>query len=444
MSTEHRLFRGWLPAASNGQSRHLTTESKSRRVLLVLPPALPHAFLSILLTTLFGTCQSPTITILSAPVLSAVAAGVRSALVIDIGWSETVITGVFEYREINWCRSVRAGKLLLQQMNAFLVKELEKARKESRALKSNDLKDEFATYVSFEETEDVQTRFAWCRNFSKLKGSADQNDLNSPTDDKVQNSDTILVPLQSPEPPVTLEIPFSTFAEPTEAALFAHEEGDDGFPDDEELPLGLLAYRALLSLPIDARAVCMSRIMVVGGGSHIPGIKRRIIDEVAALVAERGWEKVSRRKLANSKRNLDRTPVAEKAAHVSDSGPELQSATKSDDVNGIMQYPASAEFEADTITKELSRIKAKGSKPFTQGVVRGIESLGPWAGASIVANLKVKGVVEIEKDRFLQQGLSGGSRGVEPSVVPRETGFGSGTTKTGTGDRSSWTLGVWA
>ncbi len=50
-------------------------DPRVRRVLLVLPPAFPHALLSIILTTLFGTFQCPGISLFSAPVLSAVAAG---------------------------------------------------------------------------------------------------------------------------------------------------------------------------------------------------------------------------------------------------------------------------------------------------------------------------------------------------------------------------------
>jgi hypothetical protein len=41
-----------------------------------------------------------------------------------------------------------------------------------------------------------------------------------------------------------------------------------------------------------------------------------------------------------------------------------------------------------------------------QGDVRGVEPLGAWAGASLVASLKVDATFEIKRDDFLKHGLS--------------------------------------
>ena len=42
--------------------------------------------------------------------------------------------------------------------------------------------------------------------------------------------------------------------------------------------------------------------------------------------------------------------------------------------------------------------------------VRGVETLGAWAGASLVASLRIKGVHEVEREEWLKHGLrSGGS-----------------------------------
>lgn len=428
--------------------RHLAVEPRSRRVLLVLPPALPHALLSTILATLFSNFQCPNITILSSPVLNTIAAGVRSSLVIDIGWSETVITGVFEFREIQCRRSVRAGKMLLQEMAKVLAREVEKIRENNGTAKNHGI------HITFEETEEVLTRFAWCRGLKEAENyqahmEEDQPAIFKPANGETEHESlestgaTVSLPLQSTEPPTVLHKPFDYFANPVETVFFKQESLNGGTPDDEELPLGSLAYKALSSLPIDARAVCMSRIIMTGGYSHIPGLKRRILDEVARFVEERGWEKVPKQveKSKSSASGLARTSPVTQQPVSADVLSEPEANSGSVDATALSQ--GLEELDIDPITRELNGVKAKGAKPFPHGSIRGIESLGAWAGASILAGLKIKGIVEVEKDKFLQHGLWGAGRGVHSSVETRKSSMASGTTK-GAGNRSSWNLGAWA
>jgi hypothetical protein len=60
-----------------------------------------------------------------------------------------------------------------------------------------------------------------------------------------------------------------------------------------------------------------------------------------------------------------------------------------------------------------------------------------------LATLKIKGFVEVEREKFLSHGLAGAHRDVDISVVPQRQSYGSGVLKTA-GDRSSWTLAGWA
>src|SRR5271167_4839021 len=101
-------------------NRYLLIDSRPRKMALVLPSALPRPLLSSILDTIFNNFQSPTISLLSAPVLATVAAGLRAALVVDIGWAETVVNSIYEYREVQCRRSIRASKLLGQEMLKLL------------------------------------------------------------------------------------------------------------------------------------------------------------------------------------------------------------------------------------------------------------------------------------------------------------------------------------
>ncbi|KAI9882729.1 MAG: rRNA-processing protein sof1 [Watsoniomyces obsoletus] len=385
-------------------SRYLLSDSKQRRILLVLPPAFPHPLLTILLTNLFHNFQCPAISLLSGPVMSVVAAGVRSGLVVDIGWHEAVVTAVFEYREVHCRRSIRGGKRLIHEMAKMLNKEVKKARDGEEVDKRS------SSIVSFEEVEDVLIRFGWCRNRQERQQSRQRDSVHA-SSDPVKS-----VFLLSTSPSMYLPVSFSAFSEPVETAFFP-EVGDH--PDDEELPLGSLVWRALVDLPLDVRSICMSRITVVGGVSDMPGLKRRIIDEVADISLEKGWDRERRH---DRERNLQMTQI---------------------------QYPVGDEDgvptrEINTLPEQLRRLELKDNQSVAHHGLRGLESLGPWAGTSLVSGLKVKGIVEVEKDKFLQQGLAGASREVKQSVVPRESTYGSAVTKSSVGDRSSWTLGVWA
>src|SRR6266516_4860830 len=124
---------------------------RPRKALLALPSTLPHPLLSTILSTLFSNFQISAITLVSSPVLATVGAGLRSALVVDIGWSETVVTGVCEYREVLSNRSERAGKMLVHSVGRFLAEKARNQRDSNSAAGAND--HSYMNEVSFEECE---------------------------------------------------------------------------------------------------------------------------------------------------------------------------------------------------------------------------------------------------------------------------------------------------
>ncbi|KAI9811565.1 MAG: Actin- protein 10 [Phylliscum demangeonii] len=382
-------------------NQHLVTDAKMRRVYVVLGPAVPHAVLGAVLAAVFHVFQSASATLLSAPTCSAVAAGLRSALVVHVGWHETVVTAVYEYRELHTARSVRAGNRLVRETHRRLGRCLERER-------SHQARPD----ISLEEVEDVFARLAWVRP-AGVDPAAE-----TPAPDPVP---VVAIRLQSTQPATTLQLPFDFVARILDAVLFspAPAAPDAGRPnaaaaaaaaadnDDEALPLGLLVYRALLALPIDARSVCMARIVVVGfgpgagfapGALPIPGLPQRIVQELAWLLRERrGWDRVSWPTTMTTKQ------------------PEPE--------------PATNDIDND------SHERAAAAAPAPHGFVRAVSSLGAWAGASLLADRKVRGAVEVDRDRFLMHGLrvgagvgagAGAAAGAAAAAGPA-TGTGTGT-----------------
>ena len=400
------------------EHEYLMLDNRPKKIVLIVSSVLPKPLLSSLLGTIFNTLQASTVTILPASVMAAVGAGVRSALVVDIGWAEAAVSAVYEYREITQWRSTRAGKSLSEGFAKMLVEHTEQA-------------------LCFEDVEEVINRMAWCRNSENAKHHSDEVDS--------QNVD---IRLPAPGTPLHIRLPFSRFANPVEEVLFARGPASSDL-DDHDQPLHLLIYNALLHLPIDIRQLCMSRITFTGGVSNIPGLKQRLVQEVESLVEARGWDPVrsygsaqrkrnehgaSKERNTNSQQLLDRF----ESTKISESTEDPPADTRSNIPAGLRQ----PEIDPIATKLHLQSVQASGGEPVS-GVIRAVETLGAWAGASLVSNLRVRGVVEVERDKFLQHGLAGASHKKDVSVAQQRQSLGPGV-KPGVGDRNSWTLGIWA
>ncbi|KAF2998289.1 hypothetical protein E8E13_007249 [Curvularia kusanoi] len=422
-------------------TKYFLLDTKPRRVTLALPSRLPHALISKTLDILFKSFHAPSITLMSNPVLSTVAAGLRSALVVDIGWAETLVTAVCEYREVHEKRSLRAGKWLSEEMAKVLNAELDE-----------EAASDSAADVSFEEAEEVLTRVGWCKPSAKgnrrtVYFTAREAPVLEEWEDAPEAPPpTVTIPFPKHTPPTELKIAFAALAKPAENILFEPEVPVSRF-DDEELPIHHLIYRTLVALPVDVRRLCMSRIVITGGVADMPGLKTRILKEVELLVQSKGWDPVktwnvgaARReeRLRAQQRNLA-MKVANGSGKISES---LDPAAPPALPPAGLQEP-----EIDGIDIKLANTSLKNGPPLEcsiGGTIRGVDTLGAWAGASLVTNQRVRGIVEIERERYLQHGLQGASRDKEVSVIPqRQSMMGPGVAR-GAGERVSWTLGVWA
>ena len=206
-----------------------------------------------------------------------------------------------------------------------------------------------------------------------------------------------------------------------DAAFFGGQK--DPSYDDQEQPLGQVVYQALLTLPPDIRGVCMSRVIFCGQGESIPGLEHRIMNEVKALMSKHGWDAVRGQKVKRPRKGL--VEIAQARATPAD-----------------FKYDVNLSPGKDFVDEKLSKQRAKETQSGPQGVLRCVETLGAWAGASLLTSLKIKGVVEVERERFLSHGLAGASREQDLSVTSKRTStLGSGATKSS--DRTSWTLAGW-
>ena len=412
-------------------TKYLMMGPGARRMMLVLPPLFPLPLLATVMDTLFRAFQPPSISLGSAPVLATVAAGLRSALVVDIGWAETSVVAVYEYREVCCRRTVRASKRLVREMLNLLAAEMrEYAAQEDRPN---------TKLVSFEECEEVMVRMAWCKPSTRTE---DDSDLAKAVE-KLQldeDKDDIAIKLRSTEPPMTLRMPFAKFSEPAENALFAAGVKPNEW-DDEELPLHILIYRTLLQLPVDVRSTVMARLIITGGASSMPGLRTRIMNDVQELIDERGWDP------AYGSNEVVKALKAKTKQKQHTEGPVPVSPTESEK-GGYHDGPTvAAGLQAQTpdpIELHIRRGKNKGAVPSVHGTLRQVDSMGAWSGGSLVSSLKLGMVSSVEREQWMANGMAGARREKEAPVVDKvkqRQSMGAGLRK---GEESTWTLGQWA
>ncbi|KAI4861367.1 actin-like ATPase domain-containing protein [Hypoxylon rubiginosum] len=435
-------------------TKYLLIDSRSRRLTLVLPPTLPIPLISCVLDVAFNRFQSPSISLFSSPVMTVMGAGTRSGLVIDIGWHETIVTAVYEFREVQSWRTVRAGKLLVEETYELLSNAIQGRPGTARTERTEDKLEDSA--VSFEECEEFAIRMLWCKRASRepdldrTEGlptlhEQDETETVPPAEDR----SPMAITLNSCNPPKTVEIPFAELAEPCEAVFLEPCLSPCCF-DDHELPLHLLVYRALLQLPLDVRAICMSRIAFTGGCSSIIGLKGRILDEVFLLAKERGWDPVRGKAVDQYKKNpkLRRSGSRKSSdgpAPVPTPTPVLAEKGNAEGAETAPPpNPAHAPPEPDQVEETIKR--DRDQKPLVQGRLRVVDSLGAWCGASMAAQLKIPALATVERELWLQQGVNGASRPSEVDVrAQQRQSMGAGGLIRGqvSQSNSNWTLGVW-
>lgn len=368
---------------------HLQLDQKSRKAVLAVPSLLPTPLLEIALKILFNYSPQPaSVTILTSPLLACVGAGLRNALVVDVGWEETVVTAVGEYKEVFQRRSVRAGRMLTRAMAKLLEEEVRDQSEADSAGGDSDGND-----MDFEHVEEVTQRMAWCRSRRHSSTQTDQNSI-------------VKIPVPTRDGDRAFHLSFLRLSKPAENTLFT-PSGPNG-DDDNDLPIHLLAYRVLLALPLDLRTICLSRIVLTGGVSALPGLQTRLLEEITEIVDKRGWDPVDNYGSAASHRHRILQERSVNLANAKENGDVdvPLSPAKKPIQESIPHSQRIHDDKYDNITQKAEREANKGKLESVKGIVRGVNTLGAWAGASLVASLRVKGVHEVEKDDFLKNGFS--------------------------------------
>ncbi|KAF3917954.1 Actin-1 [Dactylellina cionopaga] len=405
-------------------NKHLLIESKSKRLLIIIPPVFPLALQNTFSQLLFLHFQPPSITYLPSPVLNCLAAGLRSALIVDIGWQETTITPVYELRPLpSYIKfSSRGSKSLVECFGQLLW----------NTIKPEGDDESWWRIFNWAEVEDLLSRYGWCKSSTDAREDArqrarqafglpkekDGDEEFNEDGEKIRKTSAdiraqrrreridaaeVAASFKTPlleERTTTLNLPFEAMSVAAEYAFFLQSwtkvlslKSDEGYipipnmedlmegcqgrveyEDESDYTLPYLVFLALLHCPVDVRAVCIPRIVITGGASNIPGLKSRILGDLKDLVEERGgWNIVKTR---NARGDERRRELVEKK-------------------------PKKVEVEMLQSEKDDLRIKYAKLGGVAPGTIRAVETMGAWVGGSILSGARIKGAVEVEREKFL-------------------------------------------
>ena len=344
------------------------------------------------------------------------------------------------------------------------------AAEEPPDVPSDDAEAGLATVAETDETEDAESTYS----SAKSRSSTPPPPPPAATDSGNNRSSSrkTNIPLRSCTPPTTLTLSFDQLAEPCETTFMGGTGEGLDIPaswDDDELPIPLLVFQHLLHLPLDVRAICMSRIIFVGGCSKVLGLRARIFDEVARLSAELGWDGVRGKGIAQYKANPKLKRERRKRGETGDESGRPQTSDSAESADPVWHDAANAEADIDPVEVELRKTRKRsdsmsafmpGVQPLqpagqTMGELRAAETLGAWSGASMMANMRVPGLSVVDKEQWTQQGgISGAVRpgdidrkqlqrhSVAPSGVIRSV-VGGGSNSAAASGPANWTLGTW-
>ncbi|EXJ57293.1 hypothetical protein A1O7_07640 [Cladophialophora yegresii CBS 114405] len=401
-------------AVREAYNKHLLVDAGAARLVLVLPSLVPHPVLSTILTLFFERWKCASITLLPAPTMVIAGAGLRSGLVVDVGWEETVITAIYEYREVHVRRSVRAMKALTVKVGALL----DAIRKDQDGAIRDTL------VLDFDFVEEFVDRAGLCHALLPVRGE----DLAAKTEAMTLEDRSSIEPADDLTASLMIDWPTDTSSHSITIPLQPMHQAcldtlikprSEEYPDDHEQSVSQLLYRSLLALSADVRSICMSRIIFTGRGTNVAGLAQHILDTTNSIIQEHGWTPV-RGEHFKSKRS----GLAELA----------QGRAAPADVRHDITPPGADDFVEERLFKQRS----KSAYPPVPAVLRQVGSVGPWAGASLIASLKAKSFVEIERERFLSHGLAGAHRDFDPSSLHQQR-----ATAAKGHERTSWTLAGW-
>uniref|UniRef100_A0AAY4BWQ2 Actin-related protein 10 n=1 Tax=Denticeps clupeoides TaxID=299321 RepID=A0AAY4BWQ2_9TELE len=250
--------------------RHLLVNPRDRRVVIIESILCPSHFRETLTKVFFKQFEVPSILFAPSHLLSVMTLGVNSALVMDCGYTETLVLPVYENIPVlsAWEALPLGGKAIHRELESLLV---EQCTIDTDAGTGQSLPSVLGT-VPEEVVEDIKVRTCFVCDL--------QRGL------KIQEAKFNLAgTAERPAPPPDVDYPLDG-----EKILHVNGSIRDSViemlfeQDNEEKSVATLILDALVKCPIDTRKVLSENLVIIGGTAMLPGFLHRLLAEIRVLV----------------------------------------------------------------------------------------------------------------------------------------------------------------
>ncbi|XP_036405612.1 actin-related protein 10 [Megalops cyprinoides] len=250
--------------------RHLLVNPRDRRVVIIESILCPSHFRETLTKVFFKHFEVPSVLFAPSHLMSVMTLGINSALVMDCGYTETLVLPVYEGIPIlsAWEALPLAGKAIHKELEAQLV---EQCTVDTDSSTGQSVPAVIGT-ISEEVVEDIKVRTCFVSDLQRgLKIQEAKFNLEGTA--------------ERPAPPPDVDFPL-------DGEKILHIKGSirDSViemlfeQDNEEKSVATLVLDALVKCPIDTRKTLSENLVVIGGTAMLPGFLHRLLAEIRLLV----------------------------------------------------------------------------------------------------------------------------------------------------------------
>ncbi|TNM95109.1 hypothetical protein fugu_017868 [Takifugu bimaculatus] len=255
--------------------RHLLVNPRDRRVVIIESILCPSHFRETLTKVFFKQFEVPSVLFAPSHLMAIMTLGINSALVMDCGYTETLVLPVYECTPIlpAWEALPLGGKAIHKELDGLLIEQCTvdtdaAAGQSIPACHRYSLALELLSRTCF--VSDLQRGLKIQEAKFNLDGSAqrpaDPPDVAYPLDGEK------ILHIKGSIRDSVMEILFEQ--------------------DNEEKSVATLILDTLVKCPIDARKVLSENLVVIGGTSMLPGFLHRLLAEIRLLVEQPKYSNV--------------------------------------------------------------------------------------------------------------------------------------------------------
>nr|XP_056707086.1 actin-related protein 10 [Euleptes europaea] len=250
--------------------RHLLVNPRDRRVVIVESVLCPSHFRETLTRVLFKYFEVPSVLFAPSHLMSLLTLGINSALVLDCGYTESLVLPIYEGIPVLncWGALPLGGKAIHKEMESQL---LEQSTVDTGAAKGQSLPSVMGA-VPEDIIEDIKVRTCFVSDLQRgLKIQAAKFNVDGSA--------------KRPTPPPDVDYPLDG-----EKILHVNGAIRDSVveilfeQDNEEQSVATLILDSLLQCPIDTRKQLAENLVVIGGTAMLPGFLHRLMAEIRHLV----------------------------------------------------------------------------------------------------------------------------------------------------------------